>query len=261
VFDYDARLRMCGQGPAVVLVPGIDGTGRLFYAQVPRLAEQHTVATYALRDGAESMDVLVSDLARVVEHAAPANRRALVVGESFGGALALSFALAHPERVAGLVVLNSFPYFEPQFRLVLAIAVLGRAPWGAMAVVRRVTAFKMHSRHTHRAEVKRFLALSSDISRKGYVSRLRLLREYDVRSRLADIHVPTLFLAAELDRLVPSVEQARYMAERVPGARLRILEGHGHICLIAPDVDLAELIAPLERPPDDMRVQNAGGRM
>jgi 3-oxoadipate enol-lactonase len=245
VFDYDARLQLAGRGPAVVLVPGIDGTGRLFYAQVPGLAERHTVATYALRDGAASMDVLVSDLARVIAHAAPADRRAIVVGESFGGALAMSFALAHPERVAGLVVLNSFPYFAPQFRLLLAIAALGAVPWGAMTVVRRVTAFKMHSRHTHRAEVRRFLDLSSGITRKGYLSRLRLLREYDLRARLSDIRLPTLFLAAELDHLVPSVEQARYMAARVPGARLQVLEGHGHICLIAPGIDLAELIAPL----------------
>jgi hypothetical protein len=34
------------------------------------------------------------------------------------------------------------------------------------------------------------------------------------------------------------VAQARFMAERVPGAALRVLDGHGHICLIAPDLDL-----------------------
>ena len=53
---------------------------------------------------------------------------------------------------------------------------------------------------------------------------------------------PVLFLAAEQDHLVPSVAQARYMAERAPRSTLRILEGHGHICLIAPDLDLAAII-------------------
>jgi 3-oxoadipate enol-lactonase len=251
--DYDSGLSLTGRGPAVVLVPGVDGTGRLFYQQVPRLSERHTVATYALRDGAPSMESLVADLARVVECAAPTGGRAIVVGESFGGTLALSFALAHPERVAGLVVLNSFPYFAPQSRLVLAIALLSALPWGAMSVVRRLTAHRLHSRHTHRAEVRRFLELSADTTHRGYVGRLRLLRGYDVRERLKEIGVPTLFLAGELDRLVPSVAQARYMAERVPGAALRILEGHGHICLIAPGVDLAELIRPLERAIDEAR--------
>jgi pimeloyl-ACP methyl ester carboxylesterase len=51
-----------------------------------------------------------------------------------------------------------------------------------------------------------------------------------------------LFLAAERDHLVPAVEQARCMAERVPASVFRILEGHGHICLIAPDIDLAQIL-------------------
>jgi hypothetical protein len=33
------------------------------------------------------------------------------------------------------------------------------------------------------------------------------------------------------------------MAERVPSATLRVLTGHGHICLIAPDVDLCRILA------------------
>lgn len=37
---------------------------------------------------------------------------------------------------------------------------------------------------------------------------------------------------------MPSVTQARYMAERVAGAVVRVLDGHGHICLIVPDLDL-----------------------
>jgi pimeloyl-ACP methyl ester carboxylesterase len=66
---------------------------------------------------------------------------------------------------------------------------------------------------------------------------------YDVRERLGEIRCPTLFLAAERDHLVPSVAQARLMAECVPSATLRVLTGHGHICLIAPDVDLCRILA------------------
>jgi hypothetical protein len=32
--------------------------------------------------------------------------------------------------------------------------------------------------------------------------------------------------------------QAQFMAARVPGAQVRVLSGHGHICLIAPGIDL-----------------------
>lgn len=220
----------------------MDGTGRLFYRQVPLLARRHRVVTYSLRDDAARMEDLVEDLAQVVRAASSARTAALVIGESFGGAVAMSFALAHPELVSALVVLNSFPRFLPQFRLRLAIGALRVMPWQTMPLVRRLTAFRLHSRYTHRAEIRRFLELTRDTSREGYIARLTMLLEYDVRARLADVPVPTLFLASERDHLVPSVPQARYMADRVPGAQLQVLSGHGHICLIAPSVDLDRIL-------------------
>lgn len=220
----------------------MDGTGELFYRQVPLLAKSYRVGTYALRDTTPSMDVLVDDLARAIEVLAPVTRRAIVVGESFGGAVSLSLALARPDRVEALVILNSFSYFAPQVRLHLAIVGLSAMPWGAMPLVRQLTASRLHSRHTHAAEIRRFLHLTARTTRTGYLNRLRALTSYDVRGRLGEIACPTLFLAAERDQLVPSVAQASMMAASVPRATLRVLGGHGHICLIAPDVDLAAIL-------------------
>jgi pimeloyl-ACP methyl ester carboxylesterase len=190
--DYDFHLSVQGTGAPVVLASGMDGTGQLFYRQVSLLARSYRVATYALRDGASTMEQLVADLTRVVDTASPADRRAIVVGESFGGALALSFALARPEQVSALVILNSFPYFAPQIRLRLALLGLSVLPWGAMGLVRRLTAFRLHSRHTHRREARRFMALTASASRDGYVGRLRLLTRYDVRQRALQRGRPSL---------------------------------------------------------------------
>ena len=239
---YDDRLEISGSGPPLVLVPGLDGTGQLFHRQIGLVKRSYRVATYALRDTAATMERLVQDLAGVIDNVAGDAHRAIVIGESFGGALSLSFALAHPERVRALVVINSFPFFTPQFRLRLAIHSLRLLPWGAMPLVRRLTAYRLHSKYTHQHEVRTFITLTRLASKDGYLGRLQLLTRYDVRRRLGDLAPPTLFLAAELDHLVPSVEQARYMAARVQGAVARVLEGHGHICLIAPDVDLAAIL-------------------
>ena len=242
--DYDWRLAVQGTGEALVLVPGMDGTGQLFYRQTPSLSESFRTATYALRSNALTMDTLVDDLGRVIDAVAPETRRAIVVGESFGGALAMSFALARPEQVSALVVLNSFPYFAPQFRLRLARYGLALLPWGAMPLIRRATAFRLHSAHTHREEIRRFVELTATASRDGYINRLQLLMSYDIRDRLHELRPPVLFLAAEQDHLVPSIQQAELMVSRVPRATLRLLHGHGHICLIAPDVDLRAILLP-----------------
>lgn len=220
----------------------MDGTGQLFYTQVPRLASAYRVATFALRDAATEMPTLVADLLAVIDTVAPDGEPVVLVGESFGGALSMSFALAHPERVRALVILNSFAAFLPQVRLHLAYGALRVLPWGMMAIVRRFTAFRMHSRHTTPQELQAFLRLMRGTSREGYLNRLLVLMRYDVREQLAGLRMPTLFLASDQDHLVPAVEQARFMASRVSGASVRVLEGHGHICLLAPDLDLLELL-------------------
>lgn len=221
----------------------MDGTGQLFYTQVPRLATAFRVTTFALRDTATEMATLVADLLAVIDTVAPDGQPVVLVGESLGGAIAMSFALAHPGRVHALVILNSFAAFLPQVRLHLAYWALRALPWGMMPIVRRFTAFRMHSRHTTPEELRTFLRLMRATSRDGYLNRLQVLMRYDVRERLAALRVPTLFLAADEDHLVPAVEQARFMAARVPGASVRVLEGHGHTCLLAPDLDLLELLA------------------
>jgi len=256
---YDPRPAIEGAGPPLVYVPGMDGTGLLFYRQIPALSRRYRVVTYTLRDAATRMSTLVEDLARVVRRASPDGEPAVVLGESFGGALSLSFALDRPELVAGLVVLNTFPYFRPQVRLRLAVAAIRAMPWKMMGLVRRLTAFRLHSGHTHRAEIHRLYELAGRATREGYLSRLRILREYDVQDRLSELGTPTLFLAAERDHIIPSVQQARYMAARVPRSTLRILEGHGHACLLAPNLDMSQILAEW-RPPSAAAIATAGGR-
>jgi len=112
-----------------------------------------------------------------------------------------------------------------------------------MSLVRYATAFRMHSRQTHRKELKKFIELTARATREGYINRLRLLRSYDVRARLNEICCPALFLAADEDHLVPSLAQGHYMANQVPSASLQVLRGHGHICLIAPQLDLHQILA------------------
>ncbi len=227
----------------LLLIPGIDGTGRLFYRQIPSLERDFTVTTTRHRDDAGTMDDLVADLHVEVERLAADGGRVSLLGESFGGALTLSYALAHPERIDRLVILNSFAHFGSPARLWLGYQLLRATPWGMMHYLRQVNASRMHSPQTERDEIRRFHDLMRSTTRQGYLSRLKMIRDYDVRHRLPSIAAPVLYLAADRDTLVRSVDQARLMSELTPGGTMRILEGHGHSCLIAPDMDLASIVA------------------
>lgn len=229
--------------PPLVLVPGLDGTALLFYRQLPVLARRFDVVAFPLPDDPRrTMADLVEDLRTLVTEVS--GEGVLLCGESFGGALSLSFALAHPGLVRGLVIVNSFPFVRDRVKLRLAPLALRLVPWAAMPAVRRFTESRLHSPHALPEDLAEFHERSKQIGREGYVRRLEILRDYDVRDRLHEIAAPTLLLAGDLDRLVPSVEWGRFMAERIPRATLRILEGYGHICLINHDLDLEAIVGP-----------------
>lgn len=238
------RYHVEGQGPALLMVPGLDGTALFFYRQIPRLAPEFRVVSFPLPDDETcTMESLVTDLLSIADAVSP-QEPVLLCGESFGGALSLSFALAHPERLRGLIILNSFPRVRQRLQIRLGLPLLKLMPWGAMTLVRRFTEAKMHTSHTRPEDLREFHDRSRTIGRDGYIRRLEILTTYDIRDRLHEIETPTLFLAADQDHLVASVREARYMAARMPHASVRVLEGYGHICLINHDFDLRAAIEP-----------------
>jgi len=236
------RVHVEGQGPPLILVPGLDGTALLFYRQIPLLSPLFRVITFPLPDDSGfTMASLIADLHRLAEEVAP-GEKVFLCGESFGGALSLSYALAHPERLTGLVIVNSFPVIRQRVRLRLAPQLLRAIPWGTMTVMRRFTEFKIHSPHTLPEDLQEFYRRTRLVRKDGYIRRLEILQTYDIRERLGEIETPTLFLAGDRDHLLPSVKEARFMAARMPSATVQVLEGFGHICLITHDFNLREHI-------------------
>ena len=234
-----------GGDPPVVFVPGVDGTALLFYRQQPLLAEYFDVVAFPLptEDPASmTMASLVANLAEIIEEVAA--QGAILVGESFGGALSMSLAINQPGLVAGLVIVNSFPYLDERIKLRLAPQALRLIPWGAMPIVRRYTSDHLHSPHTDASDIQRFRQRAKSIHRASYIRRLEILSSYDIREQLCEIDAPTLFLAGDHDRLLPSVRWARYMHERTRRSTMAVLEGYGHVCLIDHDLDLADFILP-----------------
>ena len=60
------------------------------------------------------------------------------------------------------------------------------------------------------------------------MAQMQAIMPHDTSARLGSLAVPTLVVHGDEDRMIP-VENGRMIAERVPGARLEILEGAGHM--------------------------------
>jgi pimeloyl-ACP methyl ester carboxylesterase len=128
--------------------------------------------------------------------------RAVLVGHSLGGYLSLAFHLAHPERVAGLVLIGTGPGYRKDD---------ARAGWNDM-VEKRARSLKKKGAES-----------------RGLVHAARgILAQRDGRviDSLSSIRVPTLVLVGEHDQTF--LAGSRYMAEKIPGAKLEVIAGAGH---------------------------------
>jgi pimeloyl-ACP methyl ester carboxylesterase len=184
--------------------------------------------------GAPTLETRMDDVRAVMD--AVGSRCAAFYGLSEGAAMSILFAATYPERTAALVVRSAFPrrMWAPDY------------PWGRTEeeyereVERELRIFgpRERARESVRTlgafndeEVDAFLEMLRFGSSPGTLAALhRMNREIDVRHVLPAVRVPTLVLHGSEDRVVP-IEVARYVASRVPSARLVELPGIGHLAI------------------------------
>ncbi|HYH86608.1 MAG TPA: alpha/beta hydrolase [Pyrinomonadaceae bacterium] len=235
-----------GSGPPFVYVSGLDGTGKLFYKQAADLARDHTVITFPLRGQSRyEMPQLVEDLAWVVRDAGLA--RVTVLGESFGGLLTMATALEHPELFERMILVNTFPHFVRRLRIHLGYALFRLLPYGFVKAQRTRTARRiLFSKDVSEEDRRLFREHTRVVPYEGYVSRLRIIRDTDLRRRLKEINVPALVVAGTADRLIDSITAAKLLAAELPRARLKLLEDTGHTALLSGRVRVREWLGEFD---------------
>ena len=227
--EYKAQ----GSGPGFVYVCGVEGTGELFYRQADDLARDHTVITFPLRPrGSYGMSQLVDDLAWVVRDAGLG--RATFLGESFGGLLTLAAALERPEMFERIILLNTFPHFSQRARIRVGCMLFSLLPYALVKAHRTRTArHVLFSPDISDEDRRQFRERTRTVPHEGYVSRMRIIRDTDLRPRLHEIKAPALVVAGTADRLLNSAGAAKVLTAGLPRSRLKLLEGTGHVALLS----------------------------
>jgi pimeloyl-ACP methyl ester carboxylesterase len=234
--------RIQGSGPLLVYISGLDGTGDLFFKQAPRLSQSYRVVTFRQRDDSDfSYEDLADDVAAIIGDTG--ERRVTLIAESFGGGVALVFALRYPQMVERLVIVNSFPRYRQRLRIRLAAWFTSWLPFKAIWPLRcAASLLGLYLDGVRGDDRRRFFQAVRTVSGKAYGRRLRLIAELDLDDRLPEIDVPVLLVATKKDMLVRSIREARFMAERLPNAKVKIITGAGHACLLGEAVRLADLL-------------------
>jgi pimeloyl-ACP methyl ester carboxylesterase len=181
--------------------------------------------------GPAPLEERMDDLRAVMD--AAGSERAAIVGVSEGGPLAILFAATYPERVSSLALCGTFACVNPDLEDNPA-----DARWTRDAELLRQTMLnEWGSGKTLRLFAPSYEGLMASLSAAAFersAASPRMVKaiydmilEIDVRDILPTIGVPTLVVHREHE-IIP-VEGARYMASRIPGAKLAILPGADHV--------------------------------
>lgn len=177
---------------------------------------------------------MADDLAAVLDHAGW--DRALIVGCSMGGTIALAFAARHAGRCTGLVAIDTTAWYGPEAPQAWEDRA-ARAEAGGMAALLPFQharwlspAFREAHPEVEAAADAAFLA--NDVP--SYGAACRMLGTTDLRDAITSIRVPTLVMVGAEDGATPP-SMAEEIVRRIPGARLQPLPGARHL-------------TPLERP-------------
>ncbi|MDQ1468407.1 MAG: hypothetical protein QOH10_2822 [Actinomycetota bacterium] len=240
-----------GTGAPIVLSHGVTLSVRTWVLQLISLPQQgFRVIAFDHRGHGDSelgstgfsVDNLGDDIRSVVEGLDL--RDAVLVGHSMGGVAVQSFLLRHPEvaaeRVKGVVLLST----------------LGRVPLsgarakGLRAMIERLGDLAPDSTRLWASPNLGFVLARLGFGRDAKPSHVELVRRmmldcaadtrresplalfgFDLTARLPEVRIPTLVIGGTADVITPPAESRR-LAELIPGARLEMLQGGGHMLML-----------------------------
>lgn len=220
-----------GEGRTLVGVHGAGGTHRTWLPLVTALGARFPLAALDLPghgdsagDGSGTIEGYRDFVCAFLDGLGL--ERAVLCGHSMGGAIVQAVALAAPARVAGLVLAGTGARLRVSPKILeplaagdgeAALAVLGGWAFGAGVPKAQADAWT--------AEILRYVpvpVLARDF---------RACDAFDALADVGRIKAPALAICGSADLLTPP-KYSEFLAQRIPGARLRILPAAGHFLML-----------------------------
>jgi proline iminopeptidase len=249
--DVSLFVKIVGHGYPLLMMHGGPGLDHTTLDTLQPLAERFTLILYDHRANGRStgptetmtFDNLVGDAEALRETLG--YERWAVAGHSFGGHVAIEYALRHPDRISHLLLLDTAA--DSHWYQKSAPAILEKRGWNAKAVraAERFFNGELAVKEIRAAVMRFFFAYFYTIRVRdvpnvivsAFKLKMRpeaivhgfgvLLKHWSVMARLGEIKMPTLVLGGREDFLFPPEHQA-ILADRIPHARLEVIEHAGH---------------------------------
>lgn len=239
------HVQRMGEGtPAVVFVHGIvvDNLSSLYFTLAPLVSKHTRAVLYDLRGHGKTerpgqgyrLDDLHDDLRAVLDAEVP-DGPAILVGHSYGGLIALSFALRWPERVAGLALVDPplpLANWGPEIAAIFGLKGEARD--------KRVREAYDTMHGTRDSRKRRRLAANAEelVEKTSLLDDMRASRAF-TEDEIRTLKCPTLAIYGDASEIIKS---ARQLEALVSQAEVEILPGCTHLVLFEATDKVRELV-------------------
>ncbi|MBN2158408.1 MAG: alpha/beta hydrolase [Spirochaetes bacterium] len=210
----------------LVFIHGAGGTGDAWHFQKARFPDSDAVSLPGHPEGAarNSIDEYREWLREHIT--ANGSGKTVLAGQSMGGGIALSYALAHPGEVGGLVLIGTGVRLRvnPGFLQLLRDNADKPPSWYREVALPMYDGVEPSVRDM---VMDRQCRLPVCVHLNDFLCCDR----FDIMERITEIRIPTLVLCGDKDIMTPE-KYSRYLADRIPGSRLAVIPGAGHLVFL-----------------------------
>lgn len=243
VRDIEIYYEVHGEGFPLVLIRGLGSNADHWYAQIPAFSSHFSVVSFDNRgigrsqktDGPYTISTMAEDTVALMDSVGIS--RAHVLGISMGGMIAQRVALTYPLKVSGLVLACTHCGGDHAVRTseeIGKIFVEYIFTCSQEAAQKAATCIFTEMTLKNRPEViqqyqevsKKFVPESATL-----ISQWKAVQGHDTWAELPNIKAPTLVITGSEDILIPP-QNSTILAERIPNAQLRVIEGGAHQFLV-----------------------------
>ena len=226
-----------GQGTPIVFLHPWTTNGYIWYYQVFPFARTNQVIAVDHRGHGRSdkpkSGYSIQEHARDVAAVLDAERidRAILVGNSIGGMIAMQFALDNPNRVIGQLILSSGTGLGEEMPKEAAAAFVKDFEGTFSALLGGAVSAKSKRERPEILEVMNaHFRVQSNFPKHVFDSSMadpNGVFGWNIKNRLSSIRTPTLVVAGEEDNATP-VAANKFLADNIPGAKLSVVKDVGH---------------------------------
>jgi pimeloyl-ACP methyl ester carboxylesterase len=223
-----------GAGEKVLFIHGAGGNTELWYFQKRYLSKSMEVILVDLpghgKSGGDpytSVDDYCEAVYRLMD--AEGIDKAIIAGQSMGGAIALSFALAHPERLSGLILLGTGAKLKVFPEILQGILKNKRE------AVNKIMEFAFSKKTSAQILRSGFAAMMKN-TKKVIHGDFYSCQSFNVMDSLDRIGVPTLVVCGKDDFLTPP-KFSEFLNKGIKNSRLVLIEDAGHMLMIEKPVE------------------------